>query len=241
MRKRRIAREFLILALVGCLAPRLPLASSIPDPGEEILARIAAETIRRRTQMPDYSVERQYRLKNQRFGQEASATVLMTFRQVAGEHYTVLSRSGSSKLNGIIDRVIASEASASVPPENLRHQLAPHNYRARLLRTESFGGRNCYVIQLTPKVKAQYLISGKVWVDMATYSVLRIDGQFAASLSMMVGTPRITQDFVEIGGFWLPGHVHSSTSSFFLGSTELDIAFSKHQLGSESIELSKNK
>jgi hypothetical protein len=50
-----------------------------------------------------------------------------------------------------------------------------------------------------------------------------LKGQFAASLSILVGAPRISEEFVEVDGFWLPEHVRSVTSSFLLGPTELDI------------------
>jgi hypothetical protein len=33
-----------------------------------------------------------------------------------------------------------------------------------------------------------------------------------------------------VGGFWLPGHVRSVTSSLLLGPAELEIQFSKYDL-----------
>jgi hypothetical protein len=41
--------------------------------------------------------------------------------------------------------------------------------------------------------------------------------------------PRI-REFVEVRGFWLPGHVRSVASSLLLGPTELEILFSNYQL-----------
>jgi hypothetical protein len=132
---------------------------------------------------------------------------------------------------------MASEAGASVPPENSRHQITSANYRVRLLGTEIAAGRNCYVLELNPRIKNRYLIVGKAWVDAGSYAVVRIEGQFAASLSILVGAPRITEDFVEVQGFWLPGHVRSVTSSFLLGPTELDILFSDYQIDRDSASL----
>ena len=71
-------------------------------------------------------------------------------------------------------------------------------------------------------------------MDTATYAVVRTEGQFAASLSINAGAPRITQEFIEVHGFWLPGHVRSVTTTFLLGATELDILFSDYQLDQES-------
>src|SRR5437763_8942286 len=75
---------------------------SIAPSGEQILARVERETERRHFTLQEYSGSRQYTLQNRRFGSQAAVTVLMNYRQVDGEHYTVLARSGSEKLTGII-------------------------------------------------------------------------------------------------------------------------------------------
>jgi hypothetical protein len=173
---------------------------------------------------------RQYMLQDSQFCKQATVGVLMNYRQVEGERYTVLTRSCSDKLNSIIDKVLASQAGASVPPENARHQITSANYRVRMLGTEIVAGRSCYVLELAPKTRSRYLIGGKAWVDASSYGIVRIEGQFAASMSILLGAPRIIEDFLEVQGFWLPAHVRSITSSFLLGPTELDIRFSNYQL-----------
>lgn len=196
---------------------------------DEILARVEAENGRRHALLKEYSVSRQYIMENFRFGKEASVGVRMSYRVLEGERYTVLTRSGSDRLNSIIDQVLASEASASAPAESARSQITPANYRVRLLGAEIAAGRSCYLLALAPRFKSHLLIAGKIWVDAESYAVVRIEGQFAASISMLVGTPRISEDFVEINGFWLPAHVRSTTSSFLLGPTELNIRIQDYQ------------
>jgi hypothetical protein len=149
----------------------------------------------------------------------------------------VLTRSGSDKLNGIIDKVLASEVGASLLPENARHEITAANYRVRLVGTEMAAGRTCYVLDLAPRIKNRYLIVGKAWIDADRYAVVRIEGQFAASLSILLGAPHISEEFIDIGGFWLPAHVRSVTSSFLLGPTELDILFSDYQFAGASVAL----
>lgn len=219
----------LALAISQALVRTVATGSVAPN-GDEILARVEIETNRRHVQLKEYSSARQYTLQNRRFGKQAAADVLMNYRQIEGASYTVVARSGSDKLNGIIDQILASEAGASVPPENTRHEIAAVNYRVRLLRTEVAAGRSLYVLELAPKIKSRFLVVGKAWVDADTYSVVRIEGQFAASFSLALGAPRIREDFIEVQGFWFPGHVRSVTSSLLLGSTELDIVFSNYEL-----------
>jgi hypothetical protein len=183
--------------------------------------------------LKEYSGSRQYTLQNVRFGKQAAVGVLVNYRQVEGDQFIVVTRSGSEKLNGIIDKVLTSEASASLPPENERHQISSANYRGRLLGTEITAGRSCYVLELAPRAKSRFLIVGRAWIDSGSFAVVRIEGQFAASISVLVGAPRITEEFVEVHGFWLPGHVRSITSSLLLGSTELEILFSDYRVAED--------
>jgi hypothetical protein len=237
IRKSRLAsqvRAWLIYSIaIGWLIPALT-AGSLPS-GDEILYRVEMENIRRHLQLSEYSGSRQYTLQNLRFGQEASVGLRMNYSHSEGERYTVLTRSGSTKLNGIIDRVLESEAGASLPAELGHHEVTSVNYRVRLLGMEVIAGRDCYVLTLAPKIKSRLLIAGKAWVDAGSYEVVRIEGQFVASLSILVGAPYIREEFVEVGGFWLPAHVQSVASSFLLGLTELNILFSNYQLARISL------
>jgi hypothetical protein len=70
-----------------------------------------------------------------------------------------------------------------------------------------------------------------------SYAVVRIEGQFAASLSILVGAPHISEEFVDVPGFWLPAHVRSVASSLLLGPTELDILLSNYQVDRNSAPL----
>ncbi len=202
--------------------------------GDEILARIETEAVRRHEVLTRYSGSRQYTLQNARFGKEAAVSVEMRYRLPDGERYTVTTQSGSDKLIGIINSVMSSEARASVDPEKALHEISAANYRIRLLGTEVAEGHSCYILALTPKFKSKNLIVGKAWVDVENFGIVRLDGQFAASVSILLGAPRLREEFVEVNGFWLPGHVHSVTSSFVLGPSELEIVFSNYQVGPSS-------
>jgi hypothetical protein len=154
----------------------------------------------------------------------------MRYRQVEGERYTVLTRSGSGSLNSVIDKVLASETGASLPPESAHHQVNGANYRVRFLGTELAAGRSCYVLELTPRIKSRFVIIGKAWVDAESYGMVRLEGKFAASTSLLIGAPTLSEQFVEVQGFWLPAHVHSVSSSLLLGPSEMNILFSNYQL-----------
>jgi hypothetical protein len=168
---RRLACCLMIGGLIGRLA-----ADSVPPSGNEILARVESESNRRHVLLKEYSGSRQYMMQNARFGKQAAVAVLVNYRQVEGKHYTVLTRSGSGKLNGIIDQVLASEAGASLPPEDARHQISAANYRVHLLGTEVAAGRSCYALELAPRMKSRFLIERL----LAARACAEFDIQFAA-------------------------------------------------------------
>jgi negative regulator of sigma E activity len=223
-------------SLVRALAACVLAAAPMPDQptAESVLAKVELESDRRHAGLREYTGSRVYKLQNQRFGKEADATVFAKYRAAEGERFTVVTRSGSDRLSGIIDQVLSTEAAESVPPANAAREISAANYRVRLLGAEIAAGRQCYVLELTPRRKQRSLIHGKAWVDVASSAVVRLDGQFAASASIFLGAPRIVEDFVETGGFWLPGHVWSVTSSVLLGPTTLEIEFSNYRLADEA-------
>ena len=155
----------LALPILGVQAPIATLTAGFVAPSsDEILAGIENENNRRHVLLKEYSGSRQYTLQNLRFGKQAAVAVLMSYHPVEGERYTVLTRSGSDKLNGIIDKVLASEAGASLPPENARHQITSANYRVRLLGVELAAGRSCYVLELAPRIRHRFLKIGRAHV-----------------------------------------------------------------------------
>ena len=125
--------------VIGGMIPILAGGSLTPS-NDEIFSGIQSESNRRHLLLKQYSGSREYTLQNSRFGIQAAATVLMNYREFEGERYTVSVRSGSEKLNAILDRVIASEATVSLPPENARYEITSANYRIRVLGTEVIAG-----------------------------------------------------------------------------------------------------
>ena len=196
--------------------------------GEEILARVSETNARRRAVA--YSGIREYSLRNARFAMEATVRASMIHRPGEGMHFTVLKSSGSVKLAGIVERLLAFEADASVAPKRCDYEISPVNYQARFRRTETIAGRLCYVIDLMPRRKSRYLLDGTLWVDSGSYGVVRLQGSPSASVSMWVGTPHITEEFSEIGGLWLPSHTHSVGTGRLLGASELEIRYTDYEI-----------
>jgi hypothetical protein len=212
------------------LAPLCVLAAAVgsAQSGEEILARVANTTSKRHA--ISYSGLREYRLRNFRFDKEAVVIVQETYRPGEGNEFTVVERSGSPKLIGIVEKLLGSEAEASRPEKGSDHGINPANYEAQLRGSRTIAGRVCYVLDLTAKHKSKYLINGTLWVDPASYSIVRLEGSTAASVSMWIGAPQIAGDYSEIDGLWLPNRTRSVSSGMLLGISELEIRYTGYQV-----------
>jgi MucB/RseB N-terminal domain len=195
---------------------------------EDILAHVSAATSRHHS--VEYAGQRRYALKNLRFGKSADLTVDVRFHPRHGKTFTIVNRSGSEKLISIMEKLLASEAESSRPAMWARHDIGPQNYHARLRGVETVNGRSCYVLDLAPKSRSKYLISGTVWVDRETYGLVRLDGTTSASVSFWVGSPHIVQNFAPVQGVWLPQHATSISQSALLGQSELEIQYSDYRI-----------
>src|SRR5258707_8381811 len=91
--------------------------------GEEILARVSETNARRRAVA--YSGVREHTLRNAKFAMEATARASMIHRPGGGMHFTRLKSSGSIKLAGIVERLLAFQAHATVPPKRCDYEISP--------------------------------------------------------------------------------------------------------------------
>jgi len=214
-----------LLICAGLLAV---VVAGAPPPSRDLLARISDTAARRHA--VTYSSSREYRLVNQRFGKTATVKIRMTSRAGEGKQFTVIERSGSTRLIGLIEKIIESEAESSRPAVSEQHEIGPGNYDARVTGTETIGGRECWVVNLAPKNKTKYTVTGRAWVDQASFGIVRLDATTAASLSVWVGSPHIVEDFTQIGGIWLPDHLKSVSSTLLLGTSELEIRYTDYHV-----------
>jgi hypothetical protein len=216
--------------LLASLAASLLTAASI-NPGvggEAILVKMVQNNSRRSTIA--YTGLRQYTLHNARFSAGATMSVRLRYLPGEGKQFTVLERSGSEKLSRILDKLLEWEAQTSRPSEIDRYGITPENYVAELVGTDVQAGRTCFVLKLLARTKSRFLVNGKAWVDHDSFELLRLEAVTAASISMWVGQPHITQEFSETDGIWLPVHVKSASASLLLGSSDLDIRFNQYEV-----------
>jgi len=213
-------------SLVSCCL--LAATAAVTPSGDELLARIADAGSRRQT--VSYSGLRKYILRNARFSQKATVFVQMTHRPAEGKRFHVLERSGSDRLSGIVEKLLATEVDASKPAKRADYEISPENYSGRVRGMGTMAGRNCYILEVSPKRKNKLLIEGTIWVETNSYAIVRLQGSVVASISIWTGRPEIVAEFSEVGGFWLPSYVRSVSSGALLGTSELEIRYSDYRI-----------
>ncbi|HXJ44952.1 MAG TPA: hypothetical protein VNH18_37030 [Bryobacteraceae bacterium] len=186
---------------------------------------------RRESQLVGYSVTEHYTLVVHRLSQTAEMTVETVYRRGQGKTFHVDSRSGSSTLQSrVFDRLLSEEGEMS-RGEGRRHTLVnSENYGARLTGEAEVAGRQCYVLELTPRVKSTHLLQGRAWIDQADGSLIRIEGRPGASPSFLTGRPMISREYERVGDFWLARVSRSVTESLVFGKTDLSIEYRDYRI-----------
>ena len=133
--------------------------------------------------------------------------------------FTVLKVTGSSQ---IFERILDGEAALARVPA-VERDISYANYEFKLAGTETAMGRSCYVLQLIPRKQSKYLLEGRVWIDAATFAMVRLEGRPAASVSLWIGKPLIIQEFGERNGAWVATSSNAISNTRLLGTTQLTI------------------
>ena len=191
----------------------------------------------RRNNLEEYSAVRKYRLHNDRGTRSAEMQVRVTYRKGEGKAFEILASEGAEGMSGrVLRRLMDAEAEASRKETRDQSRVIARNYDFELLGTEMKNGRLCYLLQLIPKTKSKYLLSGEAWVDAEHFAIVRLEGRPTANVSFWVGKPYVVMDFEKVGDFWLISHNQSRADCKFFGPMELTIDYSGYQVtGSQSL------
>jgi hypothetical protein len=149
-----------------------------------------------------------------------------TYTRGQGKTYKVLSRSGPSLLaNGVIDRLLREETEMSRGRVREQAIITSANYEMKLAGHETVDGITCDVIELTPKRKSPHLLKGRIWVNAADATAVKIEGRPSASASFFEGRPHVLREYKKINGMAFAERIHAVSSSFLFGKSTVDIEY----------------
>ena len=182
-----------------------------------------------------YTVTEHYRVF--RGGDETHAaaemTVKTTYRKESGKEYAIQSRSGSEAIQKfVLDSILENEKHINEPGVREGSWMTSDNYSMKLKPggPQQMDGRECYVLQVTPKHTGPGLIEGTLWVDAGDESIVRVEGTTAKNVSIFAGASQVMRQYVKVEGFSEATHAHATTGSFLFGTTVITIDYSDYEM-----------
>jgi hypothetical protein len=216
----RVARQqalwLLFLYLVAGMASVWAQTGSSAHLAETIVAGMAQARAEGRARLRPYIVTRSYKLFGKDAGKSRSEVIAnIAFVPPDSKKYSIQETNGSGMGQILVRRMLVGEAEAE--KEHLATDLSTDNYNFHFIRQEEVIGQRCYILELLPRRKEQYLLHGNVWVDADTYLPLRFEGDFAKSPSWWVRDVRLTFVYSDVGGMWLQTSTEAAANVRILG------------------------
>ena len=166
-----------------------------------------------------YQLIREYRLFGAKSSSSDSEIVAeVDFRPPSSKQYNIQTRSGSSRGEQIVRRILDHEVEAATKKDE-PHSAAVNsaNYDFTYMGETVLDNQPCYVLGLNPKRKDKDLISGQAWVDKRSFLVRRIEGEVVKTPSWWLKTVRVKLAFAYLEGTWLQTNMEAVADVRFLG------------------------
>lgn len=159
----------------------------------------------------------------------ARMQVEVTYDAERGKSFRIISQSGAMLLrDAVIKRAVDSEEEASKLKESIA--LTTANYSFRLVGNGQLNGRPVYILDVEPLKPEKFLYRGTIWVDAASFGVVKIEGAPAKNPSMWISHSTISVTDELTNGFWLPHQTRSQTAVRLGGRATLTIDYGHYQI-----------
>lgn len=221
------ASSFLLFCVVAAGAQQIPDVSTIIR-GIDSSVKNRLDRLARYTATEHYAVFRGHDAK-----QVADMVVRTEYRKQTGKSYTVLSENGSSFWRGeVLNRLLDNEKHMSQPSNAVAALINSSNYEMKLdsNSVQNLGGRECLLLDITPRRNSEYLFKGLLWVDAHDYSIVQLKGTAGKSAFFLASAAQVTRRYVEMGNVPMATHAEAVSGSTLLGQTEVRIDYSNYQL-----------
>lgn len=219
-----------ILAFLGTMtAPAQQVSAA------SLIQQVDASVKARTDNVEGYAVTEHYAVyrSNDEIHPVAEMTVITTYQKDSGKSYNIVSQTGSEIIrNFVLDAILNNEKLLNQPGIREGTWITSANYEMTLKPggTQRLDGRDCFVVTLTPKRKADYLIEGILWVDAKDGSIVQVQGKASKSSSVFTGPTQVVRQYENIGGFAQATHVRAVSNSFMLGQTIVKIDYQNYHI-----------
>ncbi len=163
----------------------------------------------------------------------AEMVVKTTYRKQSGKSYEIVSQSGASVWrNEVLGTLLDNEKRMSQPGNVETALINSSNYEMTLEANprEQFNGRDCLVLDITPRHSSQYLFKGKLWVDAHDFAIVQLKGTASKSAFFLASAAQVVRQYDEMSGLPMATHAQAVSGSSLLGQTVVKIDYTNYQL-----------
>ena len=130
----------------------------------------------------------------------------------------------------VIARLLQSEVDHAKTPDTGNVAITTDNYKFVYKGVEEVeGAQPVHVFQVKPRQKRAGLFKGKVYLDVYSGGMRHAEGIMVKSPSFFVKNIQFSQDYIEVDGFDMVSHIHSTADARIIGRTVVDITHSDLQ------------
>ena len=212
----------------------VPFAQSDPD-GARVIHLIDSAVQHRFDQVLGFTDVEHYQVfrGSNESTPAAEMTVKTSYKKGVGKSYEILSRSGSEVIQHFgLEPLLNNEKTINIPGKVERSWFNSANYEMTLssANVESHDGRSCYVLNVTARNKASNAINGRLWVDVVTGNIVKLDGVATKNPSVFSGSTHMMRQYTDIDSFPMATHDRAESISALFGRTVVTIDYAQYHL-----------
>jgi hypothetical protein len=222
------AAAFVVSLAIAAVPAQQPDNSSVVL-GVDAAVQARVESIAGYTVTEHYAV---YRNKDEEHP-VAEMTVNTTYKKETGKSYAIVSQSGSEIIRRLVlGAILDNEQRINQPGTREGSWLTSANYEMKLKPggTQRLDGRECLVLDISPKRKTPYLIQGTIWVDAKDYLIVQLQGTASKSSSVFTGATQMMRQYTTVNGFAMATHARATSDSFLFGLTIVKIDYQGYEI-----------
>ena len=127
----------------------------------------------------------------------------------------------------VLHQILDNEKQINLPANREAAWITSANYTMTLRPggVQRLDGRDCYVLDITPKRKAPNMIDGTLWVDAKDGSIMQIQGVTSKSVSVFSGPSQLMRQYANVSGFAMATHARAVADSSLFGRTVIKIDY----------------
>jgi hypothetical protein len=187
--------------------------AAAPPNVNAIVIRMMSAQQENKAHLRPFMIKRGYLLMDKK--QEPKAQVVANITVLPGNKQFWIESSSGGMGEKVLREILSKETEP--PKEAQKKEISPENYDFGLLGEQTLEGHHCYLLALNPKRDEKDLIRGKIWVDAASYNILRVEGSPVKTPSWWIRDLYILMNFAEVDGMWLRTFTHAVANVRFKG------------------------